>query len=212
MMQHKFENNDLQRQIIDANKEASKPVLDELREAGFEVEWISELYNKQINYRTAIPILLKWLPKVENSAVKEAIVRALSVPWARKTEAQRLFLEEFRNAGSNFALKWAIGNALSVVADDDILPDIVELVKDTSHGKAREMVVVALGNMKAIEVDDFLMELLDDDALVGHAIMALGKLRSKKSRPEIEKLLSHEKSWVRNEAKKALAKIDKAST
>jgi HEAT repeat protein len=195
--------------IIAANKEAAKPVLDELSQAGFDVEWISDLYNKRFNYRRAIPILLRWLPRIENPAVKEGIVRALSVTWAKHTGASTLLIEEFRRPISTPGLKWAIGNALSIVADDDVLNDILELVQDTANGKAREMLVVALGNMKTSDVNYFLIQLLDDEDLAGYAIMALGKLKSKEARPIIERFLTHPKSWVRREAKNALKRIEK---
>ena len=196
-------------QLIVQNKEASKPVLDDLSQAGLDVDWIEDLYNKRLDYKKAIPILLRWLTRVENPAVKEAIVRALSVPWARRTEAPVLLVEEFRRSKSDFGLSWAIGNALSVVADDIVLNDIVSLIRDKTYGKAREMLVVALGNMKSPDVKHTLIELLDDEDLAGYAIMALGKLKCKEARSDIERFRTHPKRWVRKEAKKALVRIDK---
>ena len=207
----KLEEKERQRQrIIAINRQASAPVLTDLAQAGFNLEWVSDLYSKKLNYKDAIPILMKWLPRIENLDVKEDIVRALSVPWAKHTAAPKLLVEEFRKPVINPGLKWAIGNALSVVADDDVLNDIVGLIQDKTHGKAREMLVVALGNMKTPDVKYFLIELLDDDDLAGYAIMALGKLKSKEARPAVERFLKHPKSWVRREAKKALARIDRA--
>lgn len=203
---------DRRQQLIAQNQEASKPVLADLSLAGLDVDWIEDLYNKRLDYQRAIPILLHWLPRVENPAVKEAIVRALSVPWARRTEAPVLLVEEFRRAKSDLGLNWAIGNALSVVADDNVLSDIVGLIRDKTYGKAREMLVVALGNMRSPDVKYILIELLDDKDLAGYAIMALGKLKCKEARPFIERFLNHPKSWVRKEAKKALARIDKTIT
>jgi hypothetical protein len=211
MIQSQAQDEDRRQQLIAQNKEASKPVLANLSQAGLDVDWIEDLYNKRLDYKRAIPILLRWLPRVENPAVKEAIVRALSVPWARHTEAPALLVEEFRRSKSDFGLNWAIGNALSVVADDDVLNDIVGLIRDKTYGKAREMLVVALGNMKSPDVKYFLIELLDDEDLAGYAIMSLGKLKSKEARPFIERFLTHPKSWVRREAKKALARIDRMS-
>ena len=205
-------NNERRRQRILENLEASKPVLAELRQAGITVEWISDLYNKRFDYRSAIPILLNWLPRVENPAVKEAIVRALSVSWARKTEAPVLLVEEFRKAKGKSALNWAIGNGpFIVVADDSVLDDIVDLIRDETYGKAREMLVIALGRMKTPEVKYTLIKLLDDENLAGYAIMALGRLKIQEARPAIERFLTHSKSWVRREAKRALAKIDRMS-
>jgi hypothetical protein len=93
---------DRRQQLIAQNKEASKPVLADLSQAGLDVDWIEDLYNKRLDYKRAIPILLRWLPRVENTAVKEAIVRALSVPWARHTGAPELLIEEFRRSKKRF--------------------------------------------------------------------------------------------------------------
>jgi hypothetical protein len=207
----KSQDEDRRQQLIAQNKEASKPVLTDLSQVGLNVDWIEDLYNRRLDYQRAIPILLHWLPQVENPAVKEAIVRALSVPWARNTKAAVLLVEEFRRAKSDFGLNWAIGNALSVVADDNVLSDIVGLIRDKTYGKAREMLVVALGNMKSPDVIYPLFELLEDEDLAGYAIMALGKLKYKEARPAIERFRIHPKSWIRREAKKALARIDKTN-
>jgi hypothetical protein len=211
MRQPPEQNEEIRQRRIALNKEASKPVLAELSQIGFDVEWIADLYNKPFDYRRAIPILLKWLPRIENPDVKEAIVRALSVPWAKHTVAAKLLVEEFRKQVEDRSLKWAIGNALSVVADDDVLNDIIGLIKNKAHGRAREMLAVSLGNMKTPDVKYFLIDLLEDEDLAGYAIIALGKLKSKEARSAIERFLTHPKSWVRSEAKKALARIDKTS-
>jgi hypothetical protein len=198
--------------LIAINSEASAPVLADLAEAGFNLEWISDLYSQKLNYKGVIPILLEWLPRIENLDVKEDIVRALSVPWA-KSVAAPLLVSEFNKLEdeSNTGIKWAIANALSVVADDRVFTEIVSIVNDRRHGKAREMLAISLGNMKDPRAQDVLIGLLGDEVVVGHAIMALGKLKSKKARQEIESFTTHSKSWVRMEAKKALAKIDKAN-
>jgi len=194
-----------------ANREASHPVLTDLEKIGIRVDWISDLYTKKLNYKVAIPILLHWLPLIENIDVKETIVRALTVSWAKPVAAP-LLIKEFRKAGTGYSsLKWAIGNALSVIADDSVYADVVNLVQDKRHGKAREMLVLSLGNMKEVQAVDILINLLKDDDLGGHAIMALGRIKSKKAYSEIEKFLTHPKPWIRREAKKALLKIEKLS-
>ena len=143
---------------IEANKRDSIPILEELGEAGLHVEWISDLYARRLQYKEAIPILLRWLPRTVNNDVKEAIVRALSVPWA-KPDAATALVREFRNLppGEAPGLPWALGNALA-----------------------------------------------------GYAIMSLGKLRARKAAPMIKRFENHPQAWIRREAKKALAKIERA--
>jgi hypothetical protein len=191
---------------------AAIPVLEELAQLGFHLNTVAELYNKKLNYKEAIPVLLHWLPLINNLDVKESIVRALSVKWA-KPSAAKLLVQEYREVRdpTGSGIKWAIGNALAVVADDAALDDIIEFVKDKGHGRARQMLAVALGNMKDPRAADALITLLDDEEVAGHAIMGLGKLKARSARPLIEPFLNHEKTWIRKEAQKALARIDKSS-
>lgn len=192
---------------------ASEPIVAELRAAGFPVRWISDLRRQKLDYGRAIPILLRWLPKVEHLGVKEEIVRTLSVRWARPMAAPAL-IEEFRAVpdASGLGLKWAIGNGLEVVADDRVFDDLLALVLDRRHGRAREMIVLALGRMKDPRAVDVLIHLLEDDDLVGHAAKALGKVKNGAARPHLERLLTHPRAWVRNEVKRAIAQIDRASS
>lgn len=203
---------ELQRQQAMAKYERdAAPVLADLAEAGFHVESVGELYNKRLDYKSAIPILLKWLPLIGNLDVKEAIVRALTVPWAKPIAAPAL-LAEFHELMSepDISIKWAIANALEVVADDNSYDEIVKLVRNPLNGSAREMLALALGKMKNPDAQNVLIDLLEDEEVAGHAIMALGKLRSVKAYNAIEKFLTYPRTWVRNEAKKALARIEKA--
>jgi HEAT repeat protein len=208
----RLEEKEQQRERIkEINSLASAPVIADLAEAGFYLEWVSDLYHQKLNYKSAIPVLLKWLPRIDNLDVEEAIVRALTVPWAKSIAAPALIAEFHKVQNeSNIGIKWAIANALSVVADDRVFIEIVDLVSDHRHGKAREMLALSLGNMKDPRAQDVLIGLLDDEEVAGHAIMALGKLKSIKAYQTIERFLNSPKAWVRKEAKKALLEIAKA--
>jgi hypothetical protein len=201
---------EVQRQkIIQQNIQGEIPVLKDLAQVGYHLGSISDLRSGKYKYQVAIPVLMHWLPIVQNRDIKEEIVRALSVPWAKPVAALPL-INEFKQADPDeLELKWAIGNALSVVADDSVFSEIVELVQDRQHGQAREMLAVALGNMSTAEAVDVLIELLDNNDLVGHALMGLSKLKAEKARIKIDPFLNHPKAWVRSTAKKALYRIDK---
>jgi hypothetical protein len=185
-------------------REASIPLVADLREMGFDIHSIAELMNGE--YRDAIPILGKWLVATTNLDLKEVIVRALSVPQARPLV--RLLIQEFRNENVP-AVKWAIANALSIVADDDVFDDIYELAQDRRHGKSREMIVLALGNMADTRARCLLLDLLDDETVAGHAIKALGRNGRPEDSSKIAPFLRHSKSWVRQESRRTLDKIRK---
>lgn len=188
--------------------EIAAPIIEDLQAEGYHVDSLDVLRQSGARYTNAIPILLKWLPKIADVNVKESIVRTLSVPWAKPKAAAPL-ISEFRGApdSSVCGLKWAIGNALEIVADNSVFDDLIELVKDKRHGTARQMLAVALGHMKDPRAVDVLIELLDDEQIAGHAIIGISKLRAKKARPQLEHFLTHTKAWVRKEAAKALSKM-----
>lgn len=202
---------------LDEYLEEAGPVLAELSAAGFDLNpsrGISDLiknksYRNKSSYKRAIQILLHWLPRVEDLRVKEDIVRTLTIKWAKPAAAPTL-IEEFLATGRSGSYKWAVGNALSVVADDIVFDEVVEVVQDKGHGSARQMVVVALGNMSNPNAVQVLLELLEDDEMAGHALMALGKLGAMEAYSHIEQFLKHPKSWIRKEAKKALERITRA--
>lgn len=184
------------------------PLFAELSAAGYPVQSL-DLLAQSNACKGAVLILVKWLPKITNPRVKESIVRALSVPWAEGV-AERDLVAEFRNIpfGENHSLKWAIGNALEVLSNDAVFDDLAQLVQDKRHGTTRQMLVMALGKKKNPKAVNVLLGLLDDEDVVGHALIALRKLNAVEARPRILPLLKHPKAWVRREAKKALNKID----
>lgn len=189
-----------------------------LRKAGVEVESIYDLVNSREPYPEAVPVLLQLLPDVRESVIKEGVVRALTVKEARGIAARPLIVEfksippQREEIDGEQLLKWTLGNALSVVADDGVFGEIVDLLREKRHGQSRQMLALALGKMKDPRAVDVLLELLGDEDVAGHAIMALGRLKAKKARAKIESFLTHPKAWVRKEAKKAIAKINKASS
>jgi HEAT repeat protein len=191
---------------VAASLEAAKPVRAELASRGFMVDTISDLFNRRMNYKDAVPVLLKWLPRVSDTGVKRSLISALAVSWARPAAAAPL-IREFRGSADT-TTQWFAGNALSVVADDSVFDEVVQLVTDPRFGEAREMLAVALGNMRNPRAAEVLIRLLSDEEVVGHAVMGLRKLKAVEARSAIEKLASHPKTWIRTEVKKALAKFD----
>jgi HEAT repeat protein len=187
---------------------AVAPILADLRAAGVTVESLREVLGSRGLYRTALPVVLAWLEKTENKDAKGELAGVLAKKWAKPDAAPALIREFRRTSDSHWSdVRWAIGAALAETADDTVLKDILEICMNTGFGRAREMVVLGLGNMKSDEAITALVRLLADADVVGHAVKALGKLRAKRAEPDVQNLLQHEKAWVRREARKALARM-----
>lgn len=190
------------------------------RDFGFFARDIPEagIYAPQFDYAAAAPILIRWLRRAKTSLIKERIVRSLTGEKAATPDALKPLVIEFREApDEDWALKWAIGNALSTLADASIVDDLVELASDRRHGKDREMLMDALARTKDERALALLVELVDDDEVAGHAISALRRLGSKSSLPYLERarpaLERQARSGVTPIAKKqAAAALDRLET
>ena len=210
----------------------ARPVLDELVELGYDVDTLDDLRHQGKPWKTALPVLLRWLPKIEDPNVKASIVRCLSVPWTGNRATAEL-IEEFRKYApihpkpSNprvgnqlrelteeeqklrpfFSLAWAIGNALSIVDVKGFERQIIELCRNQKYGAARQMLVLGLGCLRSSEAEETAVELLNDEQVQMHAIDALAKTKSKRALFELERLLANKRPIVRKEARKAITII-----
>jgi HEAT repeats len=211
------------------------PLLDELRSLGYGIDTLDDLRHIGRPWKTALPILLCWLPKIEDPDVKENIVRCLSVRWVG-SEATAELIEEFRRYApidpvhaqdlshlssaafikyigtikphdASASLAWAIGNALSIVSIRGYEKQIIELCRNPKFGTARQMVVLGLGRAHDEEAEETAVQLLNDEDVRLHAIIALGKMKSKRALSALELLLTDKQSSIRKEARKAITKI-----
>jgi HEAT repeat protein len=188
------------------------PILADLRDAGLHLNELSDLKFKSVDFRPQLHILLEWIPRISNWSVKEELIRSLARKEAKPKAAPLLikeFLKEPRPANESANARWVIGNSLDVVADDSVYKEMVEIAQDRRFGKGRQMVVRGLKNMRNPEVVDVLVGLLDDEIVTVHALSALRLMGATKARPEIQRFLTHENVYCRNEAKKAIEKFDK---
>jgi hypothetical protein len=208
-------------------REESRPVARDLAQVGFDVEFVADLYEGAQNYTAAVPVLLRWLPRLESQEVKEELVRALSIQYARPVAGPPLVDElrkllQIRGPGAenpsqtaSSDMPWVIANALDVVADDSVLDDLLDLVGDSRLDvSTRATLLRALGNMADPRAADRVMDLLqdsgDDDVplLIG-GVVALGRMRAVAARDLLHSYADHRDRELRREAQRALKAIDR---
>lgn len=178
-----------------------------LMKVGVIINDVYDLVNTKASYPKAIPILVDLLKnsKVQDPKLLEGIVRSLAVKEAKGIANDTVF-QKFIEVQQDW-LRWAIGNTINVIATAEDLDKLIVIVKDKKYGTARQMPTMALGRFKSPEVEDVLVSLLSDRDVLPHAIDALGKHKSIKAKPYLEKLLTDSSLLVRKEAKKALKRI-----
>jgi HEAT repeat protein len=187
-------------------------LLAELAGLGFPVQAVGQLPALGVRYVTAVPVLVRWMQRVDDRYVKNDIVRSLAVPWA--IEAAPALLTEFQ-AGDpaqdppNTSPRWVVGLALGAIADPSLADELIALATDPRWGPARGPIVRELVKTRDPRAAALLVTLLDDPAVSVDAVVGLGNLADPATRSAVEPFLAHPDSYVRNEAKKAARKIDR---
>ncbi len=198
---------------IEKHKSDAAPVIKDLKELGFTIyDSMSDIFRYKFNhkiYKRAIPVLIKWLSKIENLEVKDEIISCLRDKNGRDPAIVPILIKEFYLADELAAknqychdYKANLGDAIGNSMNDDYFDQIISIVQNKKHGDARIMLVLGLAKLKNPKVVDILIDLLKDEDVQGHAVTVLRKLKAKKAAPYVEPLLNHPITWIRNEAKK----------
>ena len=146
-----------------------KPLIDDLRKAGIEVESVFDLVNTKLSFPSAIPVLMKHLKMNHHPRIRDGIVRALIDP-ASVIVFKEVY-EEFCNTPalsqeedpSHF--KWLLGAVLAEASRVETLPLIVDLLRDKRHGEGRERLICALKRLPKKKRDIILRDLNKDPEL-----------------------------------------------
>jgi len=164
-------------------RKAEKPLVEELRAAGFDVKSAWDLFNREEPwnkkerirpYPEALPILLKHLERSYPDRVREGIARALAVGRAGWAAAGvdfrfawdtliRLYRQE--KAGTDAKDGLAVAIAIVAKSDADLLDEVIDLAKDASHGESRVLLLNALERSSDPRARAALMELVTDPEL-----------------------------------------------
>jgi hypothetical protein len=159
-----------------------KPIVDELQTVGWKVESVWDLVNTPKPYPEALPILLRHLMLPYSDRTKEGIARSLAVQEARA--AWPTLVNEFRSAQNGkgpvapgdteefrLGAKDGLACALAATVTDATMPELIEIMKDRSHGSSRVLMVSALRKSKDPRAKEALEVLAFDPDLekeIGH--------------------------------------------
>lgn len=181
-------------------------LLREVNQEGYSIETYQDLKKLKSKDKNLIPILLKYLKSAKKVNEKEFLVRCLGVKGF--TEVTETLIEEFLTS-ENRALKWAIGNTLSIILDKSHEDDYIEIINDKQHGTTRQMFAVTLGKLNSEKAISDLITLLNDEEINGHVIMALGNFNHFELVDKVKPFLEHDEKWIRKEAEKSIKKLEK---
>jgi hypothetical protein len=146
----------------DENMRAEAPLVEELRAAGVPANSVWDLVNTRNVYPQSLPILLDHLQRPYPDAVRDGIARALAVPSARFAWATLVGLYQ-QESGKR--TKCGLAVALSNIADDAVIDELVALAHDPQHGLSRVLLLDALRRSRLPQARRALMEFRTDPLL-----------------------------------------------
>jgi HEAT repeat protein len=197
-------------------------MLDELEAAGIETADFGAFSRsgELFDHARAAPILVRWLPTIEDEGVRESIVRSLTGEReAARRGAVPVLVAEFERPWADSTARWAVGNALATLADAAVADDLIRLLRDRGYGTARQMLCEALRRTGDPRTPEVLIELIEDDEVAGHAVAALRTLGRKnrvvlnEARATLQDLAERPSAtpFARKEARRAMNELDAAT-
>jgi hypothetical protein len=156
---------------------AEAPLVQELRAAGRAVDSAWDLVNTPGTYPELIPILLAHVARPYPAAVREGIARALAV---RESSCGWSLLSQLYRQESVERVKDGLAVALAAASNDELLGDLIALVRDRANGPSRLLLLRALDRTKDPRGKETLIHLSQDPDLEKEIEVILRR-RSKRS-------------------------------
>jgi len=104
--------------------------------------------------------------------------------------------------------RWAIGDRLYQIRSKKYIDEYLEIISNPSYGQDRQMVILLIGKLKVNKAVPILIDLLNDESVKLHTIIALGDFKQESLRPYFERFENAKNSSLRKYAKAALKKLD----
>lgn len=167
----------IRQQEIAKLRVASKPLVEDLHAAGFPVNGVWDFVNTRERYDAALPVLATHLERNYPPEILEGIARAMAVPEAMpwREDFIRLIrirppMPEGKRDGFRDGLAIAIGNTTG----PHNVWETIALLRDTTLGSSRILMLSVLGKVKEPEVKEALLELRECDPELRRVISDLG--------------------------------------
>ena len=148
--------------------------LEEINKSGYNFNSIYDLMLLYEKDKNIVSVFLKYL-KLFELDIKKHLVRFLGVKGF--VSASKFLLEEFHKT-KDFIYRFAIANTLSLIQDENILEDLIEIVENRMYGEARIPIIYRLYKFKNFQLEKVLVKLLNDKIVSKIAEYSLNKLKN----------------------------------
>lgn len=148
--------------------------LEEINKSGYNFNSIYDLMLLDEKDKNIVPVFLKYL-KLFELDIKKHLVRFLGVKGF--VSASKFLLEEFHKT-KDFIYRFTIANTLSLIQDENILEDLIEIIENRMYGEARIPIIYRLYKFKNFQLEKVLVKLLNDKEVSKIAEYSLNKLKN----------------------------------
>ena len=199
---------------IDALGPAERSLVATLRKAGLRITSTQDLAHLRSVPRRLLPLLVQYLRTNDPESSRDGVVRVVGRSIrGSETDPRRLLFREFRRArGDDY--RWAVGLALFDSARPWMVEDYLALIRDPRYSRsgmqALQMVLMALGKLRATESIPGLRRLLRNPSLCQAAVLALGKMRDPSLIQVLEPLLRDPDSEFLQHVRTAIGRLRRA--
>jgi hypothetical protein len=140
---------------------AERPLVSDLRAAGFVVSSVWDLVNSSAHYDAALPVLASHLRRPYPDAIIDGIARALAVPAAEPLVWDAM-ASLFQEVPLKSRAKQGAAVALANMTSERTIQEVVQFARDDRHGTVRVLLVSALARFSGPDVENALRHLLKD--------------------------------------------------
>lgn len=156
------------------------------------------------------PVILQYLNNCSNEGIKTEIVQSIVVPLKIKGIEDILFHEFEHSVSAEY--RWHLGDALSIsfTATEENIQKINSLLeKFSDYGIGRLLFIVQKFHLCSCY--NSVIKLLEtrDDPVITAAIETLGIIGNKTTIPLLTPFINSSNSFVRNEVRKSISKLNK---
>lgn len=155
---------------------AERPLVSDLRAAGFVVSSVWDLVNTSARYDAALTVLTSHLSRPYPDAIIDGIARALAVPAAEPLVWDAM-ASLFRQVPLKSRAKRGAAVALANMASERTIQEVVKFARDDGHGTVRVLLVSALARFSGPDVENALRHLLKDPEIGKGVRLELRRLR-----------------------------------
>ena len=178
----------------------------ELLDLGFNFQVLNQAEGLLPRYKdTVLPVVIKYyrIAKLKNE-------KQYLLGWFHHRgleEVIPMLLEDYYSNNVDID-RWAIGDRLYQVRSKKYVDDYIKIISNPAYGQDRQMVILLIGKLKIESAIPILIDLLEDEGVRLHAIIALGDFKREDLRPYFKRFENSKHPGWRKYAKAALKKLD----